>query len=161
MALFRTETTGPASTRGSGDHRISPSKSASLGRPSRPRTAPPNRVSSKSSRSESAHPISDTGGLVIKKDTLDGGRKSLQQPSAASGLSRGHFCKRNMFKLPFSGGRAKSPTKRVASRPPSASTASSSVAPSPAPLQNNEGCKQGLTPQQPQQQPPKRQRPSE
>ena len=33
------------SSSGAGDHRISPSKSASLGRPSRPRTAPPNRHS--------------------------------------------------------------------------------------------------------------------
>ena len=36
-----TSSSGP----GAGDHRISPSKSASLGRPSRPRTAPPNRHS--------------------------------------------------------------------------------------------------------------------
>ena len=58
------------------------------------------------------------------------------------------------------GNRVKSPTKRVAtSRPPSASTASSSVAPSPAPVQT-EAAKQ--QPQQPSQnqQPPKRQRPS-
>ena len=63
----------------------------------------------------------------------------------------------------FEGGRAKSPTKRVASRPPSASTASSSVAPSPAPVQN-EANKQSTSQnqqQQQQQQPPKRQRPSE
>ena len=61
----------------------------------------------------------------------------------------------------FAGGRAKSPTKRVASRPPSASTASSSVAPSPAPVQGEAANKQSAASQNQQQQPPKRQRPSE
>ena len=61
----------------------------------------------------------------------------------------------------FAGGRAKSPTKRVASRPPSASTASSSVAPSPAPVQGEAANKQSAASLNQQQQPPKRQRPSE
>ena len=69
-----------------GDHRISPSKSASLGRPSRPRTAPPNRASSKSSRSESAHPVSDTG-AIKRQDTVDA-RKSQQQLSTTSALGK-------------------------------------------------------------------------
>ena len=73
---------------------------------------------------------------------------------------------------PFLGGRAKSPIKRVASRPPSASTASSSVAPSPAPvhevksgphiassLQSQPASQQHQQP--PNMQPQKRQRPSE
>ena len=68
-----------------------------------------------------------------------------------------------MFSI--AGGRAKSPTKRVASRPPSASTASSSVAPSPAPVHELKPGPQALLQSQPSsqppQQPPKRQRPSE
>ena len=59
--------------------RISPSKSASLGRPSRPRTAPPNRAYSKSSRSESAHPISDIGAFY-RKDVTDAVVTSKKQP---------------------------------------------------------------------------------
>ena len=74
-----------------GDHRISPSKSASLGRPSRPRTAPPNRASSKSSRSESAHPVSDTG-AIKRQDTVDA-RKSQQQLSTTSALGKHRIIK--------------------------------------------------------------------
>ena len=59
--------------------RISPSKSASLGRPSRPRTAPPNRAYSKSSRSESAHPVSDIGAFY-RKDVTDAVVTSKKQP---------------------------------------------------------------------------------
>jgi hypothetical protein len=87
---------------------------------------------------------------------------------------RSHNCKQKYNNAAIDVlGRAKSPTKRVASssRPPSASTASSSVAPSPAPVHNNEvngGWKSGQAlqssttqPLAPPQQPPKRQRPSE
>jgi len=130
---------------GAGDHRISPSKSASLGRPSRPRTAPPNRASSKSSRSESAHPVSDTG-AIKRQDTVDGSTTARKQSQFSNNSALG--------------GRAKSPTKRVASRPPSASTASSSVAPSPAPVQGEAANKQSAASQNQQQQPPKRQRPT-
>ena len=63
--------------------RISPSKSASLGRPSRPRTAPPNRAYSKSSRSESAHPISDIGAFY-RKDVTDAVVSSKKQPSTTT-----------------------------------------------------------------------------
>jgi hypothetical protein len=102
-------------------------------------------ASSKSSRSESAHPVSDTG-AIKRQDTVDGSTAARKQSqfSNNSGL----------------GGRAKSPTKRVASRPPSASTASSSVAPSPAPVQGEAANKQSAASQNQQQQPPKRQRPT-
>ena len=84
---FRPDSTSTRGTSSSGgDHRISPSKSASLGRPSRPRTAPPNRASSKSSRSESAHPVSDTG-AIKRQDTVDA-RKSQQQLSATSAVGK-------------------------------------------------------------------------
>ena len=84
---FRPDSTSTRGTSSSGgDHRISPSKSASLGRPSRPRTAPPNRASSKSSRSESAHPVSDTG-AIKRQDTVDA-RKSQQQLSTTSALGK-------------------------------------------------------------------------
>ena len=63
--------------------RISPSKSASLGRPSRPRTAPPNRAYSKSSRSESAHPVSDIGAFY-RKDVTDAVVSSKKQPSTTT-----------------------------------------------------------------------------
>ena len=64
--------------------RISPSKSASLGRPSRPRTAPPNRAYSKSSRSESAHPVSDIG-AIHRKDVTDSASKKQPPPASSSG----------------------------------------------------------------------------
>ena len=94
------------------------------------------------------------------------------RPSSASKPSKwqcftisGHFLRKNnllqFHEIYFAGGRAKSPTKRVASRPPSASTASSSVAPSPAPVQGEAANKQSAASQNQQQQPPKRQRPSE
>lgn len=58
--------------------------------------------------------------------------------------------------------RARSPTKRVVSRPPSASTASSSVAPSPAPEPEMNGASGKAAPVKAQQQQSssKRQRPS-
>ena len=87
-------------------------------------------------------------------------------------LAEYHFINLRTIMTPFLGGRAKSPIKRVASRPPSASTASSSVAPSPAPvhevksgphiassLQSQPASQQHQQP--PNMQPQKRQRPSE